>query len=189
MTQRRLKFKIPRESERQKTAAQHFVARAWPEGSFEQIKALFSAGKVRADEIIVTRPEAPLAAEAEVTVEIGEEGQETFGLPEVEALLWDDRWLVVEKPVGIPGRLTDDDPMDPVRFMADMLGVDREFFFPVWDFPAAAGGPWLVARSEENRRELTKKLRGHALQTTWYAITVRPDKGQGRWQSDSGIVD
>ncbi len=189
MTQRQLKFKIPRESERQKTAAQHFVARAWPEGSFEQIKALFSAGKVRADEIIVTRPEAPLAAEAEVTVEIGEEGQETFGLPEVEALLWDDRWLVVEKPVGIPGRLTDDDPMDPVRFMADMLGVDREFFFPVWDFPAAAGGPWLVARGEEHRRDLNEKLRRGSLQTTWYAITERPDKGQGRWQSDSGIVD
>ncbi len=182
----RWRFQIPLEGRRQKTSARGYVERAWPEGTNAQIRHLFEEGKVRADEVIVTRPDRPLASQALVTVEAEEEGAEVFGLPDVEVLLWGQDWVMVDKPVGIPGRLSGDDPMHPIRFMADLLGIDRETAMPVWEMPAGGGGPWLIAKQPDVAARIGDQIQSGELKTTWFAITRRPERSQGQWKTGGG---
>lgn len=186
MDQRR--FRIPREGVNQQRSARQYVQRAWPEGTNHQIGRLFETGRVDADGIAITRPDAPLAAETIVDVELDEEGAEVFGLPDPEALQWGDDWVVVEKPVGIPGRLDDQDPTNPVRFMADVLGLDRDRVAPLWSMPTDAQGPWPIAKTDEVADRLRTSMYDGDLQTTWVAITTRPDQPQGRWSTDRGPI-
>ena len=162
------------------------MARAWPEGTAAQIRALFEAGEVRVDGVIVTRPERPVASQVMMTARADEEGAEVFGLPDVEVLLWGEEWVVVDKPVGIPGRISGDDPMHPVRFMADLLGIDRQGVAPVWEMPAAAGGPWLVAKQPDVATQLAKSICSGEINTTWLALTRRPTHAQGHWKTERG---
>lgn len=185
---RRWRFRIPREGQTQETSAQAFVVRAWPEGSPEQIRALFDAGAVRADQVVVTRPDRPLAPQVVVEMEVEQPGTKTFGLPDVEVLLRGDDWVVVDKPVGVPGRIRSDDPTEPVRFLADLIGIDRDSVEPVWHMPATAGGPWLLARSTDVADRLNNAIWTGPLETTWTAIVERPPHSRGRWDTDVGGV-
>ena len=181
-------FRIPREGDSQKTSAFQYVARAWPEGTKTQIQALFDSGDVKADGIIVTRPDNPLAPETVVSVEVSESGNEVYGVPDVDSLLRGDQWVVVDKPTGIPGRVRGDDPTDPVRFMADALGIDRDGVAPVWEVPAQSGGPWLIGETVEVADALFDALVAGDIKTNWVALTLRPDDTQGRWDTELGAL-
>lgn len=183
------RFRIPREGEEQRTTAREYVERLWPEGTAEQVRKLFAEGRVESDGILITRQDRPLPADTLVDVEAIEEGREVFGLPDAEALLWGQGWVIVDKPIGIPGKLRGDDPMDPIRFMADMLGIDREGFRPAWEMPAMAGGPWIMGRSPEKAREVAEGILKNEIQTTWLAIVVRPAQGRGTWETSRGKLD
>ena len=184
------RFHIPHQGEdRPERTAHQWVATAWREATEEQVQALFDAGLVRADSVIVTRPNRPLRAETIVEFSTDRTGERTFGLPDVETLLWGDESVVVDKPVGVPGRIRSDDPTEPVRFMADLLGLDRARAEPVWTMPTNAGGPWLVAHNPDVGDRLRQQIADGQLQTTWTAITERPPKGRGSWQTSGGTVD
>lgn len=181
------RFRIPLEEEQQ-TSARRYVARAWREATNEQIRALFERGAVRADSVIVTRPDRTLMPQSTVEFTVDEQGAETFGLPDVETLLWADEWVIVDKPVGIPGRIRSDDPTEPIRFMADLLGIERDTVQPVWEMPTAAGGPWLLARSAEVADRLADEICSGPIKTTWSALTERPEHAQGSWESELGTL-
>ena len=187
--EKRFEFLVPREGERQKRALSEYVRRLWVEGTVEQVEDLFLRGKVQVNGVMATRPEKAFDGGDRVVVEVDREGEEIFGLPDAEALLWGEGWVVVEKPVGIPGRLRGDDPMDPLRFMADLLGMDREWVRPVWEVPAGGGGPWLLAVGDETARELSAKIGEGELSSIWQALILRPPQGQGRFQTEEGEVE
>lgn len=186
---RRRKFRVPYEGEEQKISARRYVQLAWPEGAHSQVDALFEAGRVEADGILVTRPDRPLAAGTTVVCEIDDEGERTYGVPEVDALLRGDQWVVVDKPAGIPGTMRDEDPTDPIRFMADVLGLDRDGVRPVWQIPAGAAGPWLLALDEATAKSLGDAVAAGRIQTSWQAIVARPERPRGRWSGPGGVVD
>lgn len=185
----RRKFRIPDEGDQQEVSARRYVQRAWPEASPTQIDGLFERGEVEADKILVTRPESPLAADTTVEVDIEQAGRRSYGVPEVEAILRGDRWTVVDKPVGIPGRISEDDPTDPIRFMADVLGIDRADVAPAWEMPTRATGPWVLAHDAETARRLATDVVRGTIQTTWQAVIRRPERPHGRWDVDGGFVD
>ncbi|MEZ4460333.1 MAG: hypothetical protein R3E66_11520 [bacterium] len=89
---------------------------------------------------------------------------------------------MVEKTVGMPGILQRDDPMNPVLFLADMLGVDRDTFDPVWPMPTNMGGPWLIALTTERAVELRERLAGGHVMNTWSAIVPAPPKARGTFK-------
>ncbi len=186
---KRFEFRVPDEGDSQKISARRYVQWAWPEGELAQIDALFDSGGVEADGILITRPERPLAPDTTVFFESGEEGARTYGVPEVEALLRSEEWVVVDKPAGIPGRMAEEDPTDPIRFMADVLGLDRDVVVPVWQTPAGAAGPWLLGLGDEATDRLRSELASGRLKTSWQAIIPRPQRTQGRWQAKGVIVD
>lgn len=180
------RFQVPQEQQAQKTTALQYLHRAWPEGTTEQIRAVFEAGDVEADGVVVTRPDSPLAPDTVVEARIDEEGREVFGIPEAETLLWDDEWVVVDKPVGVPGWIAGDDPTDPVRFLADFLGLDRDDVAPVWEMPTNAGGPWLVAKRPEVADGLGTDVTAGSVQSTWVALVPEPARPRGSWNTDAG---
>ncbi len=183
------KFRVPLEGETQTTTAREYATRLWPEATAEQIEGLFQKGQAQAGGILITRPDRSLDPDSLVEITADEAGEEVFGLPDVEALLWGDDWVIVDKPVGIPGRLSGDDPMDPIRFMADMLGVDRDGFMPAWEMPAAAGGPWVMGRTEETARRVARQMVDGEIKTTFVALILRPDRSQGRFTTKRGTLD
>lgn len=180
---------MPLEAEGPGTTARRFVARLWPEGTYEQVERLFSGGKVTVDGVRFLSPDRSPEAGALVEVELEEPGEEVFGLPEAEGLLYGEEWVILEKPVGIPGRLRGDDPMDPIRFMADLLGLDREGFTPVWEMATSAGGPWIMAKNPEAAKELGSSIVRGEIQTTWIAQVLRPEFARGQWKSERGSVE
>ncbi|RAL23915.1 hypothetical protein DL240_07140 [Lujinxingia litoralis] len=182
-----LKFRVPLEGEEQSTTARAYVQRAWPQGSAKEVEELFAQGAVKVDGASLFKPDQVLPYEAEVEVEVGA-GEEVYGLPEAEALLWGDGWVVVEKPVGLKGSIDPEDPMDPVLFLADMLGIAREGFTPVWEAPAGAGGPWLLATGQARAEALAGALAAGDVQSTWVAIVRRPLHATGVWEAEGAKV-
>ncbi|TXD34114.1 class I SAM-dependent rRNA methyltransferase [Lujinxingia vulgaris] len=182
-----LTFLVPKEGDEQRTPVGQWVQRAWPQGTGEQVEALFASGEVQVNGATCFKAEQVVGFGARVEVEVGE-GEEVYGLPEAEALLWGDGWVVVEKPVGMAGAIDPEDPMDPVLFLADMLGVDREGFTPVWEAPSNAGGPWLLATSASRAEELEAKLWRGEVQQTWVAIVPRPLHATGVWEASGAKV-
>lgn len=185
----KLKFRIPLQESKGRQRIRDFVGRAWVEGTKAQADRLFEEGKVKLDGILAIRPERVIAEQSLVEVELDEDGEEVFGLPDAETLLWGDNWVVVEKPVGIPGRKSVDDPMDPIRFLADLLGLDREFVEPLWNLPASAGGPWILTQGKESQKLLREAMIRRELQSVWQALILRPPRSQGRWETDLGTLD
>ena len=187
MTNKR-SFLIPREGEIQETTARQYVARAWPEATPDQIQSLFDAGGVEADDVLITRPDSPLASKTRVEFEVPESGNRPAAIPEPEVLVRGDQWIIVDKPVGMPGRLTDDDPTDPIRFLADTIGINRQHVQPVWPMPTGAGGPWLIAENDEVATRISDQIAGDELRSTWVALTTRPPQTTGTWKTELGTI-
>ncbi|MFW5966525.1 MAG: class I SAM-dependent rRNA methyltransferase [Persicimonas sp.] len=165
---------------------EELVRRAWPLATDEQIRAVFEEDRVRVDERLSRNPERPSAFDEEVTVEAAS-GAEEFGMPEAAELARGEGWVVVEKPVGMPGALDRDDPMNPVLFLADSLGLDRAQFTPVWTMPTAMGGPWLFGQTPERARELLEAWASGDLMITWVTLTPSPEQAQGRLDAEGGM--
>lgn len=177
-----LSFLVPLEEPAASIA--QLVGRAWPEGTAEQVAALFDAGRVGVDGELYRKAHVTPPENARVVVEVGP-GEEVYGLPDAEDLARGEGWVVVNKPTGMPGRIEPDDPMDPVLFLADMLGLDRATFSPVWPMPTEAGGPWLFGLTAADADRLRAAVTSGALMTTWTAIIPRPLMPSGRWESSA----
>lgn len=180
-----LKFRVPEESPA--PSIQELVTRAWPEGTPEEVHALFADHKVKIEHALALKPAFVPFPETIIYVD-SIQGDAVYGLPDATDLARGEDWIIVDKPVGMPGKISDDhDPMDPVRFLADMLGLDRDTFTPVWNMPANAGGPWMFGLTEEAARtHRTAFLSGKAMMT-WTAIVARPLMPSGRWTGPANV--
>lgn len=161
-----MKFRVPHETS-QPTLVE-LVERAWPEASRNDCYTIVGSGLVRVDERIVKNPRRNI--DPELLVQIGDVStEEAFGVPEGSELARGNDWVVVDKPVGMPGALSDD-PMSPVAFLADVLGYDRDHFTPVWPMPTNAGGPWMCAETPEVAERIRGRIADGSLDTVWVAI-------------------
>ena len=136
--QHTLRFRVP--FEHSPPTVGELLARAWPEANAEQREQALAEEMVRINEVIVGDPAAEPGAGAQVTAEVSLEGVR-YGMPDASELARGEDWVVVDKPVGMPGRPVADDPMHPILFLADELGLDREIFTPVWSTPPTGGRP------------------------------------------------
>lgn len=162
-----MKFRVPHESE-QPTLVD-LLERAWPEANRNDCYTAVGEGKARVDGRVVKNPRRQI--DADEVVEVGEpQSDEVFGLPEAGELARGDGFVVVEKAIGMAGAPSDD-PMSPVAFLADVLGMDRDEFTPVWAMPTNAGGPWLCAESADRAAELGRSIVHGDLSTVWVALT------------------
>jgi 23S rRNA (cytosine1962-C5)-methyltransferase len=181
---RRLEFLVPNEHHRK--TLRELVGRAWPHATDAQLNRAFKDKKVRVDERVSMNPDRAPEPGATITVD-AEPGEEPVGIPEAHELARGAGWVVVEKPTGMQGELDRDDPMNPVLFLADTLGLDRATFTPVWTHPDQAGGPWLCAESPERADELFDAWASGELMITWSALVPSPGQAQGRIQSVGGV--
>ncbi|QDG50794.1 class I SAM-dependent rRNA methyltransferase [Persicimonas caeni] len=179
-----LTFKVPVEHH-PKTLSQ-LLRRAWLDATEEQLAKAFADGNVRINERLSKNPDKVPSPDEEVTAAVGA-GEEPFGLPEAAELARGEGWVVVEKPVGMPGTLDRDDPMNSVLFLADTLGLDRDTFTPVWEMPAEGGGPWLFGDDPQNADELLEAWASGELMITWVVLTPTPGRAQGRIEAAHGI--
>lgn len=162
-----MKFRVPHQA--QPPTLQQLLQHAWLEASTSEVSAAIAAGVVRVEGRILKNANRALTADERVEVGLVRT-QETFGLPEGAELARGDGFVVAEKSVGMPGTPSDD-PMCPVAFLADMLGLDRAEFTPVWTAPTNMGGAWLCAESAERAVALRRAIGRGDLRTVWCAIT------------------
>ena len=190
-----LMFRVPREEPAPKLQA--LVDRALFGAGAEAVEALFASDRVRLDDRLCRDPSRTAEVDALISVRLGAQGLqaeesgagEDFGFPQAEELGRAEGWVVVDKPVGMPGRLRPDDPMHPLFFLADALGLDRDTFRPVWPMPRSMGGPWLCATSAQEARRLQEMLQQGALRSIWIALIPRPARPQGRLELHGTILD
>jgi 23S rRNA G2069 N7-methylase RlmK/C1962 C5-methylase RlmI len=170
-------FRIPYEEPA--PSLEVLLARAWPELEREAIESVAERGHLRVGDHPVHRLDRALRPEGMVEVEAELPEASRVRPPRPETLARGDGWVVVDKPIGMPGRVDPDDPMHPLLFVADSLGIDRESFAPVWPMPTHAGGPWLCGTSPEAAAELRLAWRDGDLMTTWVVLVPRPDIPSG----------
>jgi 23S rRNA (cytosine1962-C5)-methyltransferase len=162
-----MKFRVPHESS--PPVIVELLERAWPEATRDDCYSAVGGGKVRVEERLVKNPRRTVHADD--LVEVADvETDNTFGVPEAADLARGDGWVVVDKAIGMPGEATDD-PMSPVAFLADVLGMDRDTFTPVWSLPGNAGGPWLCAEDTDHADSLRQRVQDGELHTVWVALT------------------
>ena len=161
------------------------IARAWPEGSTAQVAGAFEGGIIKLDGRPCRDPQYVPRDDFEVDAELPE-GDEPFGLPDAAELARGDGWILVDKPIGMPGELDRDDPMNTVLFMADMLGMDRATFTPAWGTPSGAGGPWLCGVTTEDAQRLEAAWRSGDMMLTFVALTPRIDMPRGILDAPTG---
>lgn len=157
------------------------LERAWPEGTEAQRRQVFENDGVRVEERITRNRDRHVEPNAEIEVTVPT-GEEPFGLPDPTSLARGDGWIVVDKTVGMPGILDRDDPMNPVLFLADMLGMDRSTFEPVWPMPTNMGGPWLIALSQQRAHALRDRIGAGHVMNTWSAIIPAPKIPRGTFR-------
>jgi 23S rRNA (cytosine1962-C5)-methyltransferase len=178
-----LRFTTPLEDT--PTTMADLLARAWPEGSPAQVAGAFERGLVELDGRPCRDPRRHPADALEVRAVLPQ-GDEPFGLPEAAELARGEGWILVDKPIGMPGALDRDDPMNPVLFMADMLGLDRATFTPAWSMPAGAGGPWLCGVTEADAERLEAAWRSGEMMLTFVALIPRVDMPRGSFEAPTG---
>ena len=163
------------------------LVRAWPEATESNRQAALSQGLVRVEGIVNTRDGA-LASPGEL-VEL-ELHTATAPAPqglEASELARGESWVLVDKPVGMLGTFDRRDPMHPLAFAADILGLDRQKITPVWPMPDHAGGPWLIAKTPEAASALAASLTGGHMMVTWLAIVPRVPVPRGQIVSRHGV--
>jgi 23S rRNA (cytosine1962-C5)-methyltransferase len=179
-------FRVPAELPAPRLDA--LLSRAWPGADERVIEALFEEDRVRLDER-VCRDAARIAApgsRVRVTADgaVGEPASE-YGMPAAEELERGEDWIIVDKPIGMPGRLDrTDDPLHPIYFLADLMGLDRATFRPVWELPDSMGGPWLCAHTPQVAGRLAAQLREGTLHTVWIALVERPGAARGTFDGE-----
>lgn len=172
----RFSFVVPQEEPL--PTAWTLLERAWPEGTDAQRRHVFDHDGFTVDGRITRNPDRELTPGDSVLVQVPP-GEEPFGLPDASDLARGNGWVVVEKTIGMPGNLDRDDPMNPVLFLADMLGFDRDTFEPVWPVPANMGGPWLIGLTPDDADSLRSRIGAGEVMNTWSAITPAPAVPRG----------
>ena len=181
-----LRFRVP--FEEPAPSPLELLERAWPEGTPEQLAALFADGAVVVDERATRNPERGVDPGWWVETDVPG-GEQTFGLPEFEVLARGDTWVVVDKAIGVPGVLDRDDPMNSVLFLADMLGFDRDTFTPVWEMPTNVGGPWLLGLTEESALTLKTNIANGRIMSMWSVLCEMPAIPMGQFTHRDITVD
>jgi len=179
----RLVFRTP--LERRPPALGTLLERAWPEGTERGRERALEKGRVEVDGRVERRPGLEPEPGSRITTEVESELVD-YDAPEATALERSERWVVADKPVGMPGELAPEDPMHPVYFLADRLGIDRETFTPVWPMPTTAGGPWLFGRTPADATDLRRRWQRGRLMVTWLVVVPRPEVSQGTLSSRDG---
>lgn len=174
--------------ERRLCTLEELVLRAWPEATPETALNHIKQGKVkvnerpRRDPSYVVGPGTQLEFEADLS-------QDRYGLPEAASeLARGPGWIIVDKPIGMPGALDRSDPMNPILFLADLCGLDRDTFSPVWQLPAQVGGPWLCALTDEEAAKARAALYHQPHAMTFMAITPRVAIPTGQFEGPQGII-
>ncbi len=159
------------------------VERAWPEANRDDCYTLVGKGGVRVDERVVKNPRRTVDPDALVEIDDAQT-DEVFGVPEAEELARGDEWVVVDKPAGMPTDVDADDPMSPVKFLADVVGADRDTFTPVWPLPTNASGAWLCAETPEEAERLRGALAEGSMISVWVAIAPQFGLPTGEIEND-----
>lgn len=180
----KLEFRAPAEVE--PASAGELLRRAWSGATPEQVKRAFSANNVRINGRVSRNPEKLIDEEALFIAEV-EAPEAALAYGEAPELGRGDGWVVVEKPVGLTGVIDHEDPLNPILSFADMLGVARDGFSPVWPMPLESGGPWLIGLSPGAARDLHSAWHRGDLMITWVALVPTPPTPQGRFLSAEGI--
>lgn len=175
-----MRFRVPHQAA-QPTLAQ-LLQVAWPEATAAQVKLAIESGGVRVEGRVLKNPRRTLAPDAQVEVGLVQV-EEQLGGADAAELARGAGFVVVEKPIGMVGARSDD-PMSPVAFLADVLGLDRAEFTPVWTSPSNMGGPWLCAETPERADALRRAIRHGDLHTVWVAITPQFGRPVGELQGD-----
>ena len=93
---------------------------------------------------------------------------------------------VIEKLVSMPGRL-DDTPFDPLLYVADGLGLDRNIFQPIWNAEFMHGGPWLLAEDSEHASSFRSLIIDGKIQLTW--VVLIPEAHHTRIEHEGLTLD
>ena len=174
--------------ERRLCTLEELVQRAWPEADPAQIGPLIRQGRVQVNERPRRDPGYIVGPGSAVTLE-ADLSHDRYGLPDAASeLARGQGFILVDKPIGMPGVLNRQDPMNPVLFLADLCGLERDTFCPVWPMPTLAGGPWLCAMTDEDAQRLRLALYAQPLAMTWVAITPRVAIPTGQLQGPHGLI-
>lgn len=98
-------------------------------------------------------------------------------------------WALIEKPVGFEaGDLIDGSrqPMDPLSFVADRLGFDREQVTPLWPASRRAGGPWLLCTDAHVQNQMLNWFSSGNIGHLWTALVSSFDCSTGEFTGKSG---
>ena len=180
------RFRVP--FEESQPAFGDLLRRAWPELDPETLERLFERGRTRVEDRPIRRIDHAPRPEGEVEVDVEWPDEIAHRAAQPETLARGDTWVVVDKPTGMPGQLDPDDPMHPIFFLADTLGLKREAFTSVWPMPTAASGPWLFGTSSESADELRRAWRMGEMMTTWTVLVPRPDMPSGMLRPDEPMT-
>lgn len=180
---RRFVFRTP--FEHRPPTLEELLSRAWPEGTDSGRERALEQGRVEVEGRIARRADLEPEPGSRIVAEVEPEFEE-YDAREATSLERAEQWVVADKPVGMPGRLDPDDPMHPIFFLADRLGIDRDTFTPVWPMPTRAGGPWLFAQTPADASDLRRRWERGDLMTTWLALVPRPEVAQGTLYTPSG---
>ena len=162
--------------------------RARPGWDHDEVARVVRSGGARVDAIPWRRPER--APEPGELVEIAFGARSIpYGIPEAIELARADDWIIVDKPIGMPAVLDRDDPMNPLLFLADSLGLDRDQIEPVYDLPENAGGPWLLATSARAAARLRASIADGSISIVVTAICERLARPRGSLPGPSGALE
>lgn len=165
-----MKFRVPREDP--PPVLVELVERAWPEATRDDCYTLVGKGGVKVDERVVKNPRRSIEPDALVEIEDATTDEE-FGLPDAEELARSDDWVVVDKPAGMSPDADPDDPMSAVKFLADVIGMDRDTFTPVWPLPTNASGPWMCAEDDTEAKRIRTAIADGSMISVWVAIAPK----------------
>ncbi len=177
-----MRFRAPHESQSPELFA--LLGRAFPEASKGDLHKVIGSGLVHLDGRITRNPRRRIEPDAVISREGELEWDSDFGVPDASELYRAAGLVVVDRPLGFPGRRTPDDDMDPVAFLADVLGLDRSTFRPLWDVPSNAMGPWICVGTDERAEDVFEQLANDELATWWTAIVPTFGLPTGEFEVD-----
>lgn len=182
-----MKISVTIPFEEPQATLRHYIERAWPEGSKSEISTIISTRKATVDGRPEGHSDRRLPAGATLEFE-ADESEASYELPDAVDLGRGEGWVVVEKSIGTVGHADHEDPMNHVLYLADLLGVDREEFFPLWDMPVNCGGPWPIAMSKADATRLREAIMKGEVKTTWTVVAPAPSIPRGEFKYNGFVV-
>jgi len=164
------------------------LGRGFPEASESQLRSALGSDDVTLDGDVVRRPGLVLRPGGHLRIQLEDldAAAGSDASPDAREVTRGDGWVLVDKPAGMPGGPPDDDPTHPFRYLADQLGIDRDAMTPVWPLPRGVGGPWLLAMTPADARQLAGQFAAGDVKTTWRLLAPLVDPAQGSWKGSGG---